>query len=320
MTWYLTIALLLFSCIALSWLSSRFIKSLVVVAKYLNWREFVISFFIIAFAGALPNFFVDFNAVFQGMPELALGDIIGGNLVDLTLILAVAVFFSKRGLSAESEMVQKSAVFTTIIAILPLFLIFDGNLDRADGAILILVFLLYIWWLFSRKERFKQYYKNEPQSPIQGLKIFLFNLGKIVILLILLLITSQIVVSSAQFFSSSLGISISLVGILIVGLGNTFPEMYFSIISARQDKNLMVLGSLMGSVIIVTTLVLGSIALVHPFEIKNITPFFTARTFLVIAALLSLLFIKTGKKITKKEGLILLFVYIIFLLIEIFVR
>ena len=71
----------------------------------------------------------------------------------------------------------------------------------------------------------------------------------------------------------------------------------------------MVLGDLMGSVIICTTLVLGLIALILPFNIPDVSPFLMARVFLIIAALLSLLFIKTGRKITKKEALLLLFVY-----------
>src|SRR3989338_2365633 len=99
--------LFLLSCLALSFLSSRIIRSLDKIARFLGWKEFVIAFFVIAIAGSLPNLFVDFNAAWQGKPEIALGDIIGGNLVDLTIVLAIATFFSKKGLSAKSEMVQK---------------------------------------------------------------------------------------------------------------------------------------------------------------------------------------------------------------------
>src|SRR3989344_8952817 len=137
MPWYFSIFLFIASCTLLSWLSSRLVKSLVQIAKYLHWKEFIIAFFVMAFAASLPNLFTDLNAALQGKPELALGDIIGGNLVDLTLVLAIGIFFSKRGLSSESSMVQTSAIFTTIIAVLPLFLIFDGNLGRMDGLVLI---------------------------------------------------------------------------------------------------------------------------------------------------------------------------------------
>ena len=319
MAWYFVVFIFIFSCVLLSWISSRLIKSLVQIGKYLQWREFVITFFVLAFATSLPNFFVDFSAVFRGMPEIALGDIIGGNLVDLTLILGIAVFFTKRGLSAESQMVQKSAIFTSAIAILPLFLIADGSLGRIDGIILIFSFLFYAWWTFSEKSRFRKIYNGKKQNLINDFPGFLANLAIVIIFIILLLLSSFAVVNSAKFFSDSFAIPLATVGILIVGLGNSFPEAYFSIISARKKENWMVLGELMGSVIICSTLVLGLIALTFPFEIKNIPSFLSARVFLIIAALFSLLFIKTERKIIKKEGLFLLLIYIAFLLTEIFI-
>jgi len=320
MAWYFIVILFIFSCIILSWLSSRLIRSLVQIAQYLNWKEFIIAFFVVAFASSLPNLLVDLNAVFSGIPQLAFGDVLGGNLIDLTLVMAIAIFFSKKSISTESEIVQKSAVFTSVVALLPLLLILDGKLDRIDGIILILSFAFYSWWLFSKKERFGKVYDRSVKKPIEDFKGFLINVLKVIIFLALLLLASEAVIISASFFSEKLGISIALVGILIVGLGNCFPELYFSIISARKEENWLVLGDLMGSVIICATLVLGIIALVAPFEIKDFSPFLIARIFLVVGSIFALIFIKTGKKITKKEGLFLLFIYIVFLLIEIFTR
>ena len=164
MTWQFVVFIFISSCLALSLLSSRLIRSLINIAKYMRWREFIIAFFVIAFAGSLPNLLVDFGAALQGKTQIALGDVIGGNLVDLTLVLAIAVFFSKKGISAESEMVQKSAIFTAGISILPLLLILDGNLDRADGVILISAFVFYVWWIFSEKSRFKKYYRISEKN------------------------------------------------------------------------------------------------------------------------------------------------------------
>src|SRR3989344_2454505 len=283
------VAIFLSSCIVLSWLSGSLIGSLALVARYLRWREFIIAFFVMAFATSLPNLFIDINAAFQGKPELAFGDIIGGNLADLTIVLAIAVFFSKKGLVAESELV------------------------------LIFSFVVYSFWLFSKKGRFKKRYHSRTEAENMGFGGFLWNIGKMAVLVALLLAASQAVVVSAQFFSDQLGISLALVGILIVGLGNAFPELYFSVISARKEENWLVLGNLIGSVIICSTLVLGIIAVFFPFEIKDFSPFVTARMFLIIAALLSLLFIRSGRKITKKEGLFLLAIYILFLITEIFI-
>ncbi|MFA6190040.1 MAG: hypothetical protein WC711_00805 [Candidatus Staskawiczbacteria bacterium] len=306
------------SIFILSWLSSKMVSALINIAKYLRWREFIIAFFVMAVAASLPNLFVDIGAAMRGMPELAFGDILGGNLIDLTLVLALAVFFSAKSLPAESEMVQKSAVFTSIITLLPLFLIWDQKLDRIDGVILLLAFCIYTWWMFSKKDRFKKVYRGKPKNEGVAYFGFLINTIKIVFFIILLLAISYFIISSAQFFSSQLGISLSLVGILIVGLGNCFPEIYFSIISARRGENWLILGDLMGSVIISATLVLGIIALIFPFEIKDFSPFLVARIFTIVASLVFLVFIRTGKKITKIEGSIFTLIYILFLITEIF--
>lgn len=309
------------SIIVLSWLSSQLVKTMVDIAKYLHWREFIIAFFMMAFAASLPNLFVDLNAAFRGLPQIAFGDIIGGNLVDLTLVAAIAVFFTKKTLPVDSRMVQGSALFTILIAILPLFMIFDGNLTRGDGVVLILSFAAYSYWLFSKEERFKKFYKTNKKEPswlMRGKFGFIVNSAKAALLLALLLTASFGVINSAQFFAGRLGVSLSLVGILIVGLGNCFPEIYFSIISAKRGEGWMVLGDLMGSVIICATLVLGIVALAAPFEITDFSPFVIARAFTIIAALFFLIIVRTGQKITKKEGLILLSVYLTFLLTEIF--
>ncbi|MFH1967880.1 MAG: sodium:calcium antiporter [bacterium] len=309
------------SCVVLSLLSKSLVKTLVQIAKYLGWREFVVGFFVMAFATSLSNLFVDVSAALQGFPQLAFGDVVGGNLADLTLVMAIAVIFSKKGIPTKSKMVQTSAFFTAIIAVLPLFLILDGDLDRADGVILIASFFVYVIWLFSKGENFEKVYKtNTKDKNAMDAFWFLKNFAKLILLVILLLGASYVVVDTAQFFASSLGVSLALVGILIVGLGNCFPEAYFSIISARKGKGWMILGDLMGSVIVSATLVLGIVALITPFRIDDFSPFLIARAFTLIAVVLYLFIIRTGKTITKKEGLILLLIYILFLLAEIFMK
>jgi len=195
------------SVFVLSWLSSRLVKTLVDIAKYLKWREFITAFFVMSFAACLPNLFVDINAVLHGMPEIAFGDVVGGNLVDLTLVIAIAVLFTKKSIPAESEMVQTSAVFTAAIAVLPILLVWDGRLDRIDGIILLGVFALYTWWLFSKEDRFKKAYKGRPaKSKFLGKMFFWFDVVKLVVFLALLLAASFFIIDFAKYFSIQLGI------------------------------------------------------------------------------------------------------------------
>ena len=283
----------------------------------------MIGFFVMAFATSLPNLFVDISAALRGMQPLAFGDIVGGNFIDLTLVMGLAVLFGKKALPAESKMVQSSAIFTGIIAVLPLLLVADGDLSRTDGIILLLAFAIYTFWILSKQERFKKVYNvhgKRKKMPVTDFKEFLKNVLKLIVLLAFLTASSWVIISSAQFFSSALGASLSLVGILIVGLGNSFPELYFSIISSRRGENWMILGNLMGSVIVCATLVLGLVAIIAPFQINDFSPFFIARIFMIIAVIFYLFIIRSGRKITKKEGLILISIYILFLLTEIFLK
>ena len=170
------------------------------IAKFLGWKEFVVAFFVMAFAASLPNLFVGISSAFHKIPQLSFGDIVGGNLVDLTIVVALAALVAK-GLPAESRMVQTSSIFTILIAILPLILILDGKLGRGDGILLILVFFLYIFWLFSKKERFAKVYEGETESIAKEFKIFFKSLGKIIFGIILLLLAAEGIVRSAAFFA-----------------------------------------------------------------------------------------------------------------------
>ena len=304
------------SCLVLFWAGSRLVGALARIARYLGWREFVVAFFIMAFASSAPNLFVGINSAIHKIPELSFGEIVGGNLVDLTLAVGLAVLLGGAALQVKSKMVQTSTIFTTIIVILPQLLILDHHLGRIDGLILLLAFFVYIFWLFSKEERFKKTYNGDKSflrpKQIWPFRVFLKDLAKTITTLILLLLASWLVVKSAQLFSEALNITLSLVGILIVGVGNALPETYFAIASARKGQTLMILGDLMGSVIVCVTLVLGIVALICPIEITDFSPFAIARIFLIIAAVFFLVAVRTDRKITKKEALFLLLIYISF--------
>ena len=290
------------------------------IARFLGWREFVVAFFVMAFAASLPNLFIGITSAFKGIPQLFFGDVAGNNLVAMTLAVALAVLFAKGGISAESRTIQTTSIFTIAAAILPLVLILDGNLSRIDGILLIVFFLFYCSWLFSKKERFTKIYNEHKIQIVKEFKVFIKDLGKIILGIILLIVSAQGIVASSQFFAQNFAIPIILIGVLITGLGSALPEIYFAIASARKGETWMILGDLMGAVIIPATLVLGIVALICPIEISDFSPFAIARFFLIIAAVFFLFFVQTGHKITRKEALFLLGIYITFVLVEILTK
>lgn len=307
------------SFLVLFWSGSQLVKNLMDIAKYLGWREFVVAFCVMAFAGAAPNLFVGISSALQGIPELSFGEIVGGNMVDMTLAVALAVLIGGNSLKVRSRMVQTSTIFTVLIALLPWILILDQDLGRGDGLILLLAFAIYAFWLFSKGERFKKTYRagGKKLETFSQFKVFLKDLVKTLVALFLLIIASWGIVRSVQVFSDTLGIGIPIIGILLIGLGNALPETYFAIVSARKKRTWLILGNLMGSVIVCATLVLGIIVLISPIENIDFSPFVIARIFLIISAVFFLIVVKTDQKITKKEALALLIIYISFLFAEV---
>lgn len=312
------VLLFLLSAVLLFYSSSQVVSILMKMARFLGLREFVLGFFIMAFAASLPNLFLGINSALQKIPQLSFGDVIGGNVVDLTLVVALATLFSKKALPAKSRMVQKSAIFCAFIAVLPLLLVFDGTLSRKDGVILIASFFVYAFWLFSKHERFQKEYEDITRKERLSFTPPKFFIGvlKLIFFLAVLFFATEGVVVSIKNISSAINIGLPLIGILVVGLANCLPETYFSIISARKGQNWMILGDLMGSVVVCATLVLGIVALIQPIETDSLSPFMVARLFLVISAVFFYIIVKTGQKISKEEAIFLLIVYGLFLFSE----
>lgn len=309
------IILFLASCILLYASGELVVRNLVKVARFLGVREFVVALVVIAFAGSLPNLFVGFSSILHNIPELSLAEIMGGNVIDTTLAIALAVLFSTKTVVAQSKTVQTISLFSAVSAVLPVLLILDGKLSRADGLVLLIAFFFYMWWLFSKKERFSLVYNTEPPTPesvIKDFKNFLANSATGVLGIILLLIAAEGIVRSALGFAEYFKLSIPLLGVLVVGLGNSLPETYFAIASARKGETWIILGNLMGSIIIPGTFVLGLVAVLSPITITNLSALAITRIFLVISASFFYFFVRTDTKITKREAIWLLGLYTLF--------
>lgn len=311
------ILLFIFACFLLYFSGNWLIKGFSRIARFLGWKEFVVAFVLMAFASSLPNLFLGIFSAINGVPELSFGDVVGGDVIDLTLAIALAVLFSRGGISAESRTVQKTTLFTVVAALLPVALALDDTLSRIDGFILVSFFVFYISWLFSKEERFTKIYDHYSPSSVRDLKIFLFDLIKVLGGIFLLIVASQIIVFISEFFSQLLTIPIVLIGVLFTGFGNALPEIYFSLVSSKKRENWMVLGDLMGAVIVPSTLVLGIVALIQPIYISTISFIFIARTFLIIATLFFFFFVRTDRKITRREAIFLLFLYFSFVFAEV---
>lgn len=314
---WLYILIFIISCLVLVRSGIWAVQALTRIAHFLGWKEFVVAFIFMAFATSIPELFIGISSAFSKIPELSLGNIFGANIIVLTLAVGMAVLIFG-GLGIERSTVRRNSVFMTVVSLLPLLLLLDGDLSRIDGGILLLAFAFYMAWLFDQKEFFTKIYDDTPVVKDRRSNIDYFkNMGIFFSSVLLLLLAAQGIIYSASLFAQSVGMPLGVVGILIVGAGTALPEVYFSIRAGWGGQSPMILGNLMGSIVINSTLVLGIVALIHPIEITDFSPYSIARIFLIISIIYFLFISRTRDKISRKEALGLILIYLAFLAFEI---
>ena len=291
------------------------------LSKTLQISEFVVGFCVMAAAGSLPNLFLGITSALDGIPELSLGDVFGNNFVAMTLAVAIAIMFSpKKEIEAGGKTIQSTAVFMMITALLPIALLFDGVLSRFDGIILIGLFVGYLLWLFLKQDKSGRIYHHEKDPPflLALLRQEFRDICTVLLGIVSLVAASIGIVNAAHFFAESLGVPVLLVGLLVTGLGNALPEIYFAIASARRGETQLIIGNLMGSVIVPATFVLGLVAIIHPITSNSYIFAVNSRVYLLIATILFFIFTKSKEKISYSEGVILMFLYLVFVFDVIF--
>ncbi len=320
MIFYIFIFLL--SCFLLVFSAKWLIDSLTGIAKYIGWKEFVVAFFTVSLGAVAPEFFIGVLSAVNKVPELAFGNILGQNILLFSFTVGICALILRHGIEVESKTVRGGSTFAVMAALLPLILILDGDLSRSDGLILLLFFFLFIHWLFSKKERFTKIYEGMEEKTKKRNALFFFkNLLILLTGLLVVVLSAQGIVESSKYFSEAANISIPLIGLLIVAIGVGFPETYFAVMLAKKGQSWMILGGLMGAVAMSSTLVLGTVALISPIsiDVADRPSFFVARLFLIICAILFLFFIRSGRRISTREGIILLFVYASFVISQILI-
>lgn len=314
MEWMYGVAIFILAGMLLYVAGELLVSGLLRLARFYQIKEFIVAFFVMAFAGTLPNFFVGITSAMQGIPELSFGDVMGNNIVALTLAVALAIFLVPgRKLDIDNETVRYTTFMTAAAALLPLILISDGELSRSDGFVLIMFFGIYVAWLFSRNENFSKLYETDQVVPIkQGRPEALKATMKVVFGLALLAAAAQAIVYAAELIALSFGLPLMVIGVLVVGFGGALPELYFTIITARKGESGMILGNLMGAVISPATLVLGVVAIIEPIQNDNLEFPLIGRLFLALVAVYFLYASYTSKTISTREAYILLAVYALF--------
>jgi len=289
-------------------------------------KVFVLSAILLAIATSLPELFVGVTSALEEAPHLALGNVLGANIANISLVAGLAALIVGH-INIHGEFIRKEVGLALIAGIIPLILVFDGTLSRVDGLILLALYGGYATSFF--KERFLQiaqhhrkegylhrFLRNFTHPQIGGHKAR--ELGRLFVGIALLIFSADIIVRIAKEIAVISNVPIFLVGLILISIGTTLPELVFSVRSLEDNEPTMFFGNLLGSIIANSTLILGVTATIYPIEISSFNDILLAAIVFVTVFLTFWFFIKSKLRLERWEAVILLALYLGFVVAEFF--
>ena len=301
----------------LVWSADRFVDGAVGVAKFCGISTLMIGMVVVGFGTSAPEMVVSAISAMQDNPELALGNAFGSNIANIALILGFTAVVSPVAVKRVS--VLRDLPILMAVTAFAVFQIFDLSVTRLNGILLLGVFAVAMSINVISEKRIHSATETveQEEKPLSlGKAIFWLLLG-----LLLLVASSRLLVWGAVNVAQALGVSDLLIGLTIVAVGTSLPELASSIAAARRGENDLAFGNIVGSNLFNTLLVVGIAAVIKPME--SISSAILVRDIPVMAALTLLLFIfglplrknKQGRtgRINRFEGLFFVLVYVSYL-------
>jgi cation:H+ antiporter len=262
----LPIAALAAGLVLLVWSADRFVEGSAAAARHFGIPPLVIGMVIVGFGTSAPEMLVSTISALQGNPGIALGNAYGSNIGNIALILGVTALISP--ITVHSSVLRKELPILTLVTALAAFQIRDGSLARLDAWVLLgLFFLLMAWTLREALKRkadplggeFDRRLEERSRPLKKAVIQLLYGLA-------LLIISSRILVWGAVEIAEAFGVSDLIIGLTIVALGTSLPELASSISAARKGEHDIALGNILGSNLFNTLAVVGLAGVIHPMK------------------------------------------------------
>jgi len=304
-----------FGIAALVWSADRFVHGAAAMAKNFGVSVFIIGLTIVAFGTSAPEIVISTSASLEGSPELAIGNAIGSNIANVGLILGITAFFG--ALPIQRQTIREDLPILLVITLVAGGLLYDMKLDQIDGVILLVMLLAYLYFLIWHKKTTEgteeeDVFLSEIEEEIEDEHLtnaqasFKFITG-----LIVLLGSAKLMVWGAQEIALAMGISEAIIGLTLVALGTSLPELAASISSVMKGHHDLAIGNIIGSNIFNLLTVLPMPALLAPSMLE---PGIFSRDYALMLTLTLLLLILPflGKRnhITAVKGVFLLSLYV----------
>jgi len=278
------------------------------IALHFNISHFVIGATLIAFGTSLPEMAASVMASSQGKSDMAIANVVGSVIFNITLVLGITFTISKT-MNPKRDLFSLDSAWVIIPLVLFFVMIQDGVIGRFDGALYLLLMVSYLLFLFTSA---KEDLADELDEDLANEK---FNWGKTVpFLLIGFALTiggAHFVVDSGTNIARDFGVSEWIIGIFLISLGTSLPELVVSLVAVKKGNAEMSIGNIIGSNVANFSMVLGAASLVNPLTVDLIATKFDMM--IMVVASITLLFILANKLYNKAGAIFLLIILALFI-------
>lgn len=251
----------------LVWSADRFIDGAAVSARYFGMPPLLIGMVIVGFGTSAPEMVVSAIAAIQGNPGLALGNAYGSNITNIALILGLTAVLSP--IAVHSQVLRKELPILIAVTALAAWQLADGTLSRMDAGILIAVFFVLMGWtIYQGMQKSPDAFGTEMEAEFNTESMTLKTaLIWLFVGLVLLVVSSRLLVWGAVEIALAFGVSDLIIGLTVVAIGTSLPELASSLVAVKKGEHDIALGNVIGSNLFNTLGVVGIAGLIHPFAV-----------------------------------------------------
>lgn len=300
----LSVLYILIGVVVVLWGADRLTEGAVGVAERLRIPQLVIGLTIVAIGTSMPEFCVSLVSALKGTADLAVGNVVGSNIFNSLLIVGITAMVAP--MTILKSTVRLDIPFALLASVMLAAFCYDGELTRLDAGILFGLFLVFMFITLQhakRGEKKEESEENEDAKEREQAMPVWKMVALILVGLACLVLGSNVFVDGATKVAAALGVSDAVIGLTVVAMGTSMPELATSVVAARKGNSGIAIGNVLGSNVFNILLVIGLTGVINPMHIQGIT--WIDLSMLILSMVLLLLFSYTKYTIARWEGAVL---------------
>ena len=279
------------------WGADRLTDGATALAQRMNVSQIVIGLTVVAMGTSMPEFFVSMVSAIKGTPDLAVGNVVGSNIFNTMFIVGISAAVAPMAISRSA--VRKDIPFAVVATLMLSVMCMDGNISRTDAGILFALFIVFMVYTLrlARKGAVDVEEKKKEDLSVVMSSVF------IIVGLACLIGGSNLFVNGASAIAKALNVSDAVIGLTVVAMGTSLPELATSVVAARKGRSAMAMGNVIGSNVFNILMILGVTGMITPMQIEGIT--MTDMGVMLVGMVLVWMFSYTKYKVARWEGFVL---------------